>query len=114
MFNDNLKNLVDTIRPQMPGSNLVMVDAYKIVNDILQFPLARGFRNTTSACCDTSGGTGILCRRGGTTCANRNAYVYFDGLHPTEAVNNVIANKAFASPFRSEVYPHNVLRLSHI
>lgn len=112
LFNDNARNLVDTIRPQIPGSDLVFVDAYKIISDILQFPLLRGIRNTTSACCDTTGGSGILCRRGGTTCANRDEYVYFDGTHPTEAVNVVIANKAFGSPMRSEVYPYNVLVLS--
>ena len=42
MFNANLKNLVDDIRPQMPGSNLVFVNAYKMMSDIIRFPRSRG------------------------------------------------------------------------
>ncbi|GFP81334.1 GDSL esterase/lipase at1g29670 [Phtheirospermum japonicum] len=118
MFNVQLKSLVDDIRPQMPGSNLVFVNAYKVIIDILRFPRLRGFRNANSTCCEVTpisqGGTGVLCRRGGSVCPNRNEYVYFDGLHPTEAVNVVIANKAFASILRDEVYPFNVRKLSEI
>lgn len=42
MFNANLKNLVDDIRPQMPGSNLVFVNTYKILSDIITFPTSQG------------------------------------------------------------------------
>ncbi|KAK6114762.1 hypothetical protein DH2020_007031 [Rehmannia glutinosa] len=85
MFNVQLKNLVDDIRPQIPGSNLI-----------------------------SEGGTGVLCKRGGQICPNRNEYVYFDGLHPTQAVNVVIATKAFISILKDEVYPFNVKKLSQI
>ncbi|KAK6114752.1 hypothetical protein DH2020_007021 [Rehmannia glutinosa] len=118
MFNVQLKNLVDDIRPQIPGSNLVFVNAYKIVSDIIRFPRLRGFRNTNNACCEVTqiseGGTGVLCKRGGQICPNRNEYVYFDGLHPTQAVNVVIATKAFISILKDEVYPFNVKKLSEI
>ncbi|KAL1543917.1 GDSL esterase/lipase-like protein [Salvia divinorum] len=118
MFNANLKNLVDDIRPQMPGSNLVFVNAYKMMSDIIRFPRSRGFRDASNSCCEvrqvSEGGTGILCKRGGSICPNRSEYVFFDGLHPTEAVNVVIATKAFSSPLRAEVYPFNVMKLSQI
>lgn len=42
MFNANLKNLVDEIRPRMPGSNLVFVNSYKVIRDIIRFPSIRG------------------------------------------------------------------------
>ncbi|KAL3641356.1 hypothetical protein CASFOL_016324 [Castilleja foliolosa] len=118
MFNVQLRNLVDDIRPQMPGSNLVLVNAYKVITDIIRFPRLRGFRNVNSTCCEVTpinqGGTGVLCRRGGSVCPNRNENVFFDGLHPTEAVNVILANKAFGSILRDEVYPFNVKRLSEI
>ncbi|KAG6390329.1 hypothetical protein SASPL_148061 [Salvia splendens] len=118
MFNANLKSLVDEIRPQMPGSNLVFVNAYKILSDIIGSPRSQGFRDASNSCCEvrqvSEGGTGILCKRGGSICSNRSEYVFFDGLHPTQAVNEVIATKAFSSLIRDEVYPFNVDKLSQL
>uniref|UniRef100_M1D8B4 Zinc finger protein n=2 Tax=Solanum tuberosum TaxID=4113 RepID=M1D8B4_SOLTU len=57
------------------------------------------------------GGNSTLCKNGGQACSNRNKFVWFDGLHPTEAVNVVLANKAFNSELNSEVYPTNVKKL---
>lgn len=42
MFNAKLKNLVDDIRPQMPASNLVFVNTYKIMSDIIRYPTSQG------------------------------------------------------------------------
>lgn len=141
--------MVNNIRPQMPGSNLVIVNAYNIIRDILRFPTLRGkntwqlikssyhlthlinltkskfrslirvgFTNTTQPCCEVPsralGGTGIWCRRGGSTCEDRTKFVYFDGLHPTEAVNVILARKAYGSIVTREVYPFNVWILARI
>ncbi|KAH6825212.1 hypothetical protein C2S53_018759 [Perilla frutescens var. hirtella] len=118
LFNDNLKSLVDDIRPQMPGSNLVFVNAYKVLRDIIRFPRAHGFLDARNSCCEVTkiseGGTGILCKRGGSVCSNRDQFVFFDGLHPTKAVNILVATKAFSSPLKAEVYPFNVKKLSEI
>lgn len=69
-------------------------------------------------CCEVpslnEGGNGILCRKGGQTCPNRTNYVFFDGLHPTEAVNVIIASKAYASQLQTEVYPTNLQQLANI
>ncbi|KAL6515610.1 hypothetical protein OROHE_018644 [Orobanche hederae] len=118
MFNVQLKNLVDNIRPKMPGSNLVFVNAYKIIIDIIRSPRLRGFRDVYNTCCEVTpisqGGTGVLCKRGGSVCPNRKKYVYFDGLHPTESINDIIAKKAFISKRKDEVYPFNVKKLCHV
>ncbi|KAK3008635.1 hypothetical protein RJ639_013444 [Escallonia herrerae] len=113
LFNAHLKSLVDVIKPQMPGSTLVFVNSYKIIRDIIKNPSSsKGFNDTSSACCEV--GNGILCKRGGSTCENRSSYVYFDGLHPTEAVNVVLAAKAYASNLNAEVYPMNVEQLAKL
>ncbi|KAA8546340.1 hypothetical protein F0562_002921 [Nyssa sinensis] len=117
VFNTYLKSMVDVIKPQMPASNIVFVNSYKIIRDIIKNPTSKGFKDTSNGCCDVSiekGGNGILCIRGGKTCGNRSIHVFFDGLHPTEAVNIWIAAKAYASNLKSEVYPFNLKQLSII
>ncbi|XP_051124057.1 GDSL esterase/lipase At1g29660-like [Andrographis paniculata] len=113
MFNIQMRNLTDALRPQLPGSGLVFVNAYKIVRDIIRYPSFKGFRNVDTSCCNVSA-IGFLCVRGGPVCSNRREYVYFDGNHVTEAVNRVIATKAFSSNLGAEVYPYNVQKLSQI
>lgn len=57
---------------------------------------------------------GISCKKGGSTCEDRNKQVYFDGFHLTEAVNVVLATKAFSSNLTNEVYPFSISKLAQI
>ncbi|XP_027066321.1 GDSL esterase/lipase At1g29670 [Coffea arabica] len=118
LFNTNLKAMVDEIQLELPASKLVYVNSYKIVRDIIKEPSSKGFEDAKNACCKVpsieEGGTGTLCKRGGSICSNRRSNVFFDGLHPTETVNAIIANKAYYSNSRAEVYPMNIKQLSQI
>ncbi|KAI8016523.1 GDSL esterase/lipase, partial [Camellia lanceoleosa] len=118
LFNTHLKSLVDLIKPHMPGSNLVYVNSYKVIRDIIKNPTSKGFSDASNPSCEVAsiseGGSGVLCKRGGTTCANRTIHVFFDGLHPTEAVNDLIARNAYASNLQTQVYPINVKQLAQI
>ncbi|XP_024020368.1 GDSL esterase/lipase At1g29670 [Morus notabilis] len=118
IYNRNLRSMVEDFQRRMPDSNLVVIETYNIVSEILLFPASRGFTNTRSSCCAvvsrTQGGNGVLCERGGRTCPNKKVYVYFDGLHPTEAVNIQIANDAYTSRNIFKVYPINVQQLSQL
>ncbi|KAM6542142.1 hypothetical protein CsatB_006589 [Cannabis sativa] len=142
LFNNHLKSLVDTMKPQMPGSALLYVNSYKIIRDIIRNPFQKerrshgvnpaysfgsldnlrdhlpaigSFKEASKPCCKVAtlseGGNGVLCKREGSVCGNRSNHVFFDGLHPTEAVNIQIANKAFASTLPTEVYPINIQQL---
>ncbi|KAI6691193.1 hypothetical protein NL676_028021 [Syzygium grande] len=116
LFNVELKSLVDDLNPKLPGSRFVFVNSYKIIRDIIKNPTSKGFGDTTGPCCEVAslkeGGSGVLCKRGGRACADRSSRVFFDGLHPTEAVNVQIATKAFTSTLSTEVYPINVKHLA--
>ncbi|KAL4280382.1 hypothetical protein GQ457_03G029310 [Hibiscus cannabinus] len=119
LFNDGLKSLIDVAKSDMPNSNLVFVNSYKIISDIIENPSSKGFRDANNECCEVVpsaqlGGSGTLCKQGGKTCSDRNAHVFFDGLHPTEAVNVEIATKAFTSYLQTEVYPINVQQLAKL
>ncbi|KAI5668437.1 hypothetical protein M9H77_18290 [Catharanthus roseus] len=113
LFNINLRATVDNLKKQMTAANLVFVNSYKIIRDIIKNPSSKGFTDAKNPCCEL-GSLGILCNNGGKVCGDRSKNVFFDGLHPTEAVNVVIANKAFSSMNRKEVYPMTVKMLSEI
>ncbi|XP_008798605.2 GDSL esterase/lipase At1g29670-like [Phoenix dactylifera] len=116
LFNRHLKSLVHSTKTQMPGSKMVYINSYKIIRDIIIDPNQNGFSDTRKACCELSsrreGGNGILCRKGGRACGHRAAHVFFDGLHPTDAVNVRIAQKAYGSNLKAEAYPINVKQLA--
>ncbi|MCD7470267.1 hypothetical protein HAX54_009991 [Datura stramonium] len=115
LYNTNLRRLLDSMMQKMPDSKFVFIDVFNIINAIIRTPSQYGFDNTKDPCCEVTtikeGGNETLCKKGGQACPNRNKFVWFDGLHPTEAVNIVLANKAFSSDLKYEVYPTNVKTL---
>jgi len=42
LFNAHLKSLVDVSKEQMPGSNVIFVNSYKMIRDIIKNPVSRG------------------------------------------------------------------------
>ncbi|KAE8709815.1 putative zinc finger protein [Hibiscus syriacus] len=119
LFNDGLKSLIDVAKSDMQNSSLVFVNSYKIISDIIENPSTKGFKDANNECCEVVpsaqlGGSGTLCMPGGKICSDRSAHVFFDGLHPTEAVNVEIATKAFTSYLQTEVYPINVYQLAKL
>lgn len=42
LFNFRLKSLVDEMEAEMPGSQLVLVNTYQIINTIIKNPKAKG------------------------------------------------------------------------
>ncbi|KAJ0024591.1 hypothetical protein Pint_07778 [Pistacia integerrima] len=103
LFNARMRQIVDDSRTQMPGSTFVFVNSYKILYDIIKDYASQGFEDERNACCETEGGK---CRRDGEVCDKRDKYVFFDGLHPTEATNKIIATKAFNSFHKNGVFSH--------
>ncbi|CAN1235166.1 GDSL esterase/lipase At1g29670 [Linum perenne] len=108
LFNEKQKSMVDQLNKKLNCSKFIIVNAYSIINEILSNPSLAGFRDTSNPCCES---TTVLCNRGGKACEDRKGHVFFDGLHPTEAVNVQIANKAYSSRIADEVYPINVKQL---
>ncbi|XP_065847324.1 GDSL esterase/lipase At1g29670-like [Euphorbia lathyris] len=113
LFNSHLKSLVDFVNPEMPLSHFVFVNSYKIIRDLIRNPFSKGLKDASNPCCEiAAGGNGSLCKKEGKVCQDRKAYVFFDGLHPTEAVNIIIATKAFNSTLQADAYPINIQHLA--
>lgn len=65
-------------------SGVTFFDTYAFLDDVVQQPAAYGFTNAVDACGSIAG-------------ADCSRYVFWDGLHPTAAMHQVIANAAFAA-----------------
>ncbi|KAG0495851.1 hypothetical protein HPP92_000542 [Vanilla planifolia] len=116
LFNDDLKALATNLKLLLPGSNLVFVNSYHTMRTFIDEPLSYGFSDGSTACCELPSHTpeAILCKREGMVCSNRTAHVFFDGLHPTDAVNFKIAQKAYNSCLLEDAYPSNVKQLAQL
>ncbi|GJX35131.1 GDSL esterase/lipase [Tanacetum coccineum] len=73
------------------------VDAYGLIQDAIQNPKKYGFVETSKGCCGT--GTfeyGITCK-GLDACANRERYLFWDAVHPSDKMYKILADEALSS-----------------
>ena len=82
-FNGALLTGLNATAAARPGTNIIMMDLFKVGDIIAANPSAFGVSNVTQPCFN-----------GVTVCANPNDYFYFDGVHPTAAGHAVIARLA--------------------
>jgi phospholipase/lecithinase/hemolysin len=98
-FNDRLNATTIHLQKQLTNLTLVVLDIYKPLYDLVMKPEDFGFVEARKACC----GTGvvelsILCNSKSVgTCANATQYVFWDGVHPSEAANKLLSDDLLAA-----------------
>lgn len=94
-FNRKLNATVGALVRRHAGLKVAVFDVYTPLRDLSERPAAQGFAEARRTCCRTGkAGTRVyLCdpATGGGMCRNASSYVYFDGVHPSEAANLVVA-----------------------
>ncbi|CDP17381.1 unnamed protein product [Coffea canephora] len=82
-----------------PNLNLLVLDIYQPLLDLVTKPIDNGFFEARKACCGSGLiETSFLCNaKSPGTCANASEYVFWDGFHPTEAANKVLSNDLLVS-----------------
>lgn len=83
VFNSALATGLTGAAAANAGSNIILMDLYKVGDAIVANAAAFGISNVTEPCFN-----------GVTVCADPDSYFYFDGVHPTEAGHSVIARLA--------------------
>ncbi|KAA0033359.1 hypothetical protein IC582_026839 [Cucumis melo] len=98
-FNSKLNATSQSLRTKLSGLNLVVLDSYKPLYDLITKPAEHGFSEARKACCGTGLlETSFLCNTESVgTCANASEYVFWDGFHPSEAANKFLASSLLAS-----------------
>jgi outer membrane lipase/esterase len=84
-FNATLMTKLTATAAARPGSNIILMDLFRIGDAIAADPQAFGVSNVTEACFNE------VTR---TVCANPSSYFYFDGVHPTATGHQLIARLA--------------------
>ncbi|XVF55604.1 hypothetical protein PTKIN_Ptkin06aG0049300 [Pterospermum kingtungense] len=97
-FNNKLNSTSQSLLDKMPGLKLVVFDIYQPLLDMVTKPTDSGFFESRRACCGTGTlETSLLCNAGSLgTCSNATSYVFWDGFHPSEAANQVLAGNLLA------------------
>ncbi|KAL6839641.1 hypothetical protein ACP4OV_030580 [Aristida adscensionis] len=93
-FNGKLNATVKALKRRHAGLKMAVFDIYTPLRQLAEAPAAQGFLDARGACCRT--GTAktrvYLCNPSTAgACRNASRYVFFDGVHPTEAANVFIA-----------------------
>lgn len=81
-FNAQLAAAIPTLESSL-GINIIDLNVYGFVNNVIANPGAYGFTNTNTRC--YSGPTGV--GGAGAVCANPNEYLFWDGIHPTASAH---------------------------
>ncbi|CAL5389361.1 unnamed protein product [Camellia sinensis] len=93
-FNKQLNSTSQGLQNRLPGLKLVVLDIYQPLLNLVMKPTDSGFFESRRACCGTGTiETSMLCNaRSVGTCSNAKQYVFWDGFHPSEAANQVLAS----------------------
>ncbi|XP_058763327.1 GDSL esterase/lipase At5g45670-like [Vicia villosa] len=106
IFSQKLRSLVDEFNALRIFSKTIFVNTTAITLD-----KSVGFMVTNASCCPT--GENGFCTPDSIPCTDRNEYVYFDGIHPTEAVNNLVALASYNSAsYPNVTYPMDINELA--
>ncbi|KAL6658147.1 hypothetical protein ACP70R_003733 [Stipagrostis hirtigluma subsp. patula] len=112
-FNRGLLALVEQLNAgdRSDGAIFVFGNVYDAIQDVLDNPGTHGFEVVDRACCGVGRNAGVVsCLPLSAPCSRRRGHVFWDAFHPTEAVNLVLAGKAYAGAAQ-DMYPVNLKRL---
>ncbi|KAG9445433.1 hypothetical protein H6P81_016773 [Aristolochia fimbriata] len=92
VFNDKLKNLLSTIQTSLPGIRVAYLNLFDIVGDMISNPNKYGFKEAKRGCCGAGFlEVGPLCNAITPACRDASKFVFWDAVHPSQAVCKILA-----------------------
>ncbi|MDG0800514.1 autotransporter domain-containing protein [Pectobacterium polaris] len=83
-LNSGLRTLSDN------GLNIIPVNTYGLLSEIMATPSTYGIINTTSGACNTT--SSLFCNTGNYAGGTEYTYLFADNVHPTTGVNKMLAS----------------------
>ncbi|GJU57820.1 hypothetical protein Tco_1235586 [Tanacetum coccineum] len=109
LFNDRLKPLVDNINSNFTDARFTFINVTSITTP--EGGVAGAAPSNIPCCQLRSDGQ---CIPNSTPCANRNLFIWFDGFHPTEIANTVLATRSYTAQSPTDASPFDISRLAAI
>lgn len=94
-FNNALELALKSVEANL-GVEIVRLDVFGILNEVVAAPAAAGLANATEPCIRLNVTSGAFCRQPG-------QFLFWDGIHPTAAGHRIIAERANAALDRAPV-----------
>ncbi|KAJ6697471.1 hypothetical protein OIU85_003807 [Salix viminalis] len=105
-FNARLVSLVDELNRELTDARFIYLNTSGMSSGD---PSMLGFRVIDTGCCPAR--SDGQCIQDSTPCQNRNEYVFWDAIHPTEAVNRFTASRSYNASLPSDAYPTDISHL---
>lgn len=87
LFNSKLSKELDYLHSNLPNSNVIYIDIYSPLLDIILKPQKYGYKVADKGCCGTGKlEVSVLCNPLSATCPDNSEYIFWDSYHPTESV----------------------------
>ncbi|ONI27339.1 hypothetical protein PRUPE_1G081200 [Prunus persica] len=110
IFNGRLKSLVQELNSNLRNAKFIYIDYYGIGSS---YALSRGSLITNVSCCGVKDGLNT-CIPFQIPCRNRTRFMFWDGIHPTEATNVFIAARAYKAEFLTDAFPYDIHSLAQL
>ncbi|KAK9714488.1 hypothetical protein RND81_06G098200 [Saponaria officinalis] len=107
MFNKRLKVLVKQLNHQLPNATFTFINSAAVPVGPKQ-----GIKIIDKPCCKLR--EDFQCKEFVAPCKDRQSYYFFDGVHPTEAVNRITGGRAFQATATSEAFPYDISHLAKL
>ena len=85
-YNSGLAGVVQGLNLGLPGIDVRVLDVYAMLNAVVADPGTYGFLNATEAC--------VTPNQPPFTCTRPDTYAFWDGIHPTKALHELVAQQA--------------------
>lgn len=110
LFNTRLKSLVVDLNGNISNAKFIFINSSGIA--LTSPSLASMIADVP--CCELlgTGPAAEQCKPNGSTCSNRNNYIFFDGVHPTEVVSTLFGQRAYKAQFPTDAYPFDIMHLA--
>nr|GMD47010.1 GDSL esterase/lipase At1g09390 [Ipomoea batatas] len=105
LFNEGLNQLCEKLRSEMKDATIVYVDIYAIKYDLIANSNKYGFSSPLMACCGNGGppynyNIKAACGHPGSgACDEGSKFISWDGVHYTEAANNIISSNILSTQY---------------
>ncbi|XP_044477328.1 GDSL esterase/lipase At1g09390 [Mangifera indica] len=105
LFNEGLRHLCQEMRSKLNGATIVYVDIFSIKYDLIANSTKYGLSSPLMACCGFGGppynyNINVTCGNPGSkACDAGSKFVSWDGIHYTEAANQIVASKVLSTAY---------------